>query len=182
MTTTERASQLVARLAETHVGPDAITAAILHEVGSNPLALRDLLAQVLPCYVRSRLSMGRRVPVTLEELIEEPVVTSDPAPSSDVVDEDGRVWVSRKSLAIATAYERLMATQYGTENGYRPLGQCSVDDLEWAAAERRKQAAGHLVEAERLAKLAAAQREYGTTVVAELPHEIVAEIMQRGAA
>lgn len=167
-TTNERAADRVSRLAQSHVGPDEISAAILNEVRHDPAAMQELLAEVLPCYVRTRLGAARREPVTYEELVGDPT----PLPK----------FPSKKTQRIRDAYAKLLATQYGTDHGYQTLGQCTADDLEFAAETRRKQAAGHLVEAERLLKLAAAAREYGATTVAELPREVVSEIMQRGGA
>lgn len=171
----ETASQMVARLAEGYVGPDAISRAMLREVQHCPDRMRTLLAEVLPAFVRPRLHDAR---ARAARELNEPVATS---PSKEPSPRTGR-FVSRKVQAIHTAYEQLLATQYSTGEGYRRLGDCTAEDLAYAASLRRAQAAGNLFEAGRLEQLAAAVREYGAAKVAELPEAIVTEIMQRSAA
>jgi len=165
----------------------------------------DVLRQVLPAYVLRQIGDDRRKPIDLsgvEDLPTSPVDESvppappieDPEPIEDpnpVIEDqpppgprlyeskDGRKWLSPKLRASADAYAALLDKQYGTEKGLRRLGNMTIADIEWAASERRKQAAGQLVEAARLDSLRDALTRYQKTTVNDLPPVVVVEIMER---
>lgn len=190
----ETAAKMVARLADTHVGPDAITKAILHELEAVTCAtcpscrkVLGLLGETLPAFVRPRLHDARvKAARELEDAVVE-LEEDDEYPTQPTLDEPPappRVgeFVSRRVERRHYAYARLLLTNYKTASGYLRLGECCAEDLEYAAKIRRDQAAGHLFEAGRLERLAAAAREYGAARVDELPETVVTDIMRRDAA
>lgn len=187
----ETAAKMVARLADDHVGADAISTAMLHEVRNCPERMRALLAEVLPAYVRPRLHDARvRAARALSDLTpaEEEELGVRVLPDEPTLDEPTPAeppqggFVSRRVERAFGVYERLLATQYATEHGARRLADCTPEDLDWAAQVREDQAAGMVTEAKRLRRLAAIARDYGAAHVSELPPVEVIEIMRRSAA
>jgi len=178
----ERASAMVRRLADKHVGAYAISDALIEEIEDDPQLVLAMLRETLPTYVRERLGAQRREHVDLSGVEELDQATPDDGPSGTsrtYEADDGSHFVSPKLRAIHDAYARRLATQFGTEHGMRPLGSLTEADLTWAARERRRQAAGHLAEASRLDALRDALVRYQRTTVAELPPVVVREIMER---
>lgn len=166
----------IRRLAADNVGPHALTKAVLAEIGHDPTQVYAALSEILPSYCRLIIGVQRRNDNPYPIL---PPDSPPPAPP-------GRKNVSRKVQAITDAvtawWVAELAKQYHVESGFRYLGDCTADDLEWSANERRHQAAANLAEAERIDTLAAAMRRYKAATVRDLPRDTLAAIMRRDAA
>jgi len=169
----ETVRRRVRRLAATHVGPDALTKAVLTEIGHDPDALYAALREILPNYCRVILSAQRRQ--------DNPVPSVELPEAREITIRGGNV--SRKVQGITDAvtewWIKEMQSQYHVQGRYVHLGDCTEADLLWSAQERRTHAARNVAEATRLEALALAMHNYGVQTVKELPHSEVADIMRR---
>lgn len=186
MPANETIAQRARRLYATTLGPFELAQAVLAEIDCDRHVMRAALKEVLPSFCRVVIGNERRKNFktnTADELDEELLDITDPAPLPEgSAPPAEKVWVSKKSERISTAYTELLASQFHVApglNGNRHLGDCTVENLAFAANERRQQAHGHITEAKRLEALADAIRRYSATRVADLPAQIVIDIMDR---
>lgn len=129
-------------------------------------ALRGVLVDVLRDYVR----------ITLHSFTS----WRRPEPGQD---SDARRPISSRSAKVA-AYQsqarehaRLLRQPVAVEsNVWKQFGECSTDDLDFLASERRDNAARNLAAAERFEKYAAALEEHSAETVADLPDAVIASI------
>lgn len=134
--------------------PAAIAARVLDAIpGAH---LRDALAATLPGYVAAVVGDMRRHPLR------------QPTPQNQS---------PRVVRAIQSNWDRIRASIIHVgENAYKRFGECTFDDLMYAAAERREQAAQHEAWAERWTSYAHLLRASGADTVDALPDEAKAKI------
>jgi hypothetical protein len=133
--------------------PEEIAARVAENVGSKQL--RAALAQSLPHYV-SRVIQNRRA----SNVILNPNAVQGPVANS------GR---SAKVMGIRNAWARALADRLHVADGYKLLGECTYNDLMFAAEERRDHARRNSVKADQYAAVAKRLTELGLTKVSELP-------------
>lgn len=171
---TESLRDRIRRLAQVYVDPHDIADAVLAEIGSNPTLVHEALIITLPGYCGDVLRAERKRV--------EPYPIVDFKISVGVKPKGRRptsVKVDRIKEAENAWWDKMMASSYNTDRGRVRLGDCTEADLLSSARERRSIAAATTVEAERLEKLAAALVEFKRARVADLPHGVVADIMER---
>lgn len=128
-------------------------------------ALRSALAVALRAMVRIELhsytSWRRPEP--------EPSRTGQPTQTRSAKVAAVRAWarVLRKPVAVS-------------ENVWKAFGECTAEDLDFLAADRRENAAQSIAAAERFEKYAAALDEHGAATVADLPDDAIASIEDGG--
>jgi hypothetical protein len=167
-TATETIGQMIKRLATDHVGPDALTKAVLAEIGHDPDRMYQALTEVLPAFCRRAITLGRQIIVDIREEDD----------TDDTSEPTAKVWVSKKQQRIHDWYTTELAKQFHVEGGYRRLGDCTATDLLYSAEERRQHAAGHLAEASKLEALADALDRYQAQTVADLGPAVLGDILR----
>ncbi|MFJ9771151.1 hypothetical protein ACIRVF_07900 [Kitasatospora sp. NPDC101157] len=150
--------------------------------------LRTALSQCLSDVVREQIRAGRNgdgggpplppMPTPAAGRPQTPTVRLvDPAPINTA-----KVPQAQRSAKVA-AYrafgqqwlrERMYVS--GDPRGWKFMGDCTFDDLMFAAAQRRDQAARTTAVAERCERLAALLHTHGVTLVKELPADVLSGI------
>lgn len=169
---TESIAAMVKRLIPDHIGTDALSKAVLAELGNDHAAWYSALQEVLPVFCSRTITTSRKAAATGNQEEEEDDETPPPAPSE-------AAWVSPRAKAQHDWYQTWICQQISGVNGMVSYAQATVDDLMHSAELRRSQAAGAVQEAARLEALADALRRYGKLTVAELPEAVVEDIMRR---
>jgi len=136
-----------------HVDPVTVAAEVVAELPAR--SLRGALAETLPAYVTAMVVHRRGLAVRA-------------ALSGDVVANDSPRWRAAGALLREAFYN-------GTE--WKPLGDCTADDLELGADARRRRAESILVEADRWERLAKEVRNRNVSTVADLGVDRVAEVL-----
>lgn len=121
---------------------------------------RAALKTLLRSYVRTTLNADRSVPV--------------PAPSGTVPSQRASGYVTAIRDGARTAW--LMSRVHGA-HGWKLLRDCDSEDLAAAAQERRDLAASNAATAARYEKLAALLAEHDAATVAELPDDVLQDIL-----
>jgi len=142
------------------IGPEAVAAEVAGRV--NNKLLRDALGEALVVYARHEIDLDRRGNVILSGA------------------GQGNSGQSSKVAAIrehAERWRRALADQVNTADGYKVLGECTYDDLMFAAEQRRAVAARTLAKADQFESLALLLKRHGAETVAELPETVLADEM-----
>jgi hypothetical protein len=152
---------IASRLSAEIDGVDLVVKAVLDELGTDPERLRFALAELLPDYVGTCIRVGR----------------AERARSA------GRSVVGNgKRRAILAWHERFLADQLHVADGYRRMAECTFEDLMFAAAERRTQAAATNATADGYERLANALHDYDAKTVEALPAAVVQAALRGEAA
>jgi hypothetical protein len=140
--------------------PDAVAKLVLDRI--DPADYADALRQALPYLVRRDFRRYNE-PWTVHSMpADEQPAASTPTPP-------------RASSKRARIREAWLADRVRVLDGYKRIGDCTIDDLEHAASERRKHAEATLARAEQLDALIALMREHRATTVRELPADVLTQ-------
>lgn len=110
-------------------------------------------------------------------------VMSQPSAPPKTYETSAGTFVSAKVAAVRAASdawrERALRVAVHCGPGYwKPLGQCSVDDLSFAAREREELAISNTKEAEKFRKLAKLVEHAGVSSVSELDDDALATVVR----
>ena|ERR1051326_1552073 len=83
---------------------------------------------------------------------------------------------SPKVAAIRDAHAKWLRELISVEGGQKFLGECTYEDLMFAAEKRRKHAAVTVAQAQRFEEIAALLHEHQVETVAELPPSALMEV------
>ena len=144
--------------------PDVLAKEVAHRVPKGQALAA--LQQVLPLLVQHELSRGRRG------------FAIAPAPRSDDQPADlarpGRSW---KVDGIREAWAAVLRNRVAVGDGaWKFLADCTVPDLEHAAAVREDMARANARSAEQYRRLAALLAEHGAAVVRDLPDDAIGRV------
>jgi hypothetical protein len=146
----------------TMTDPATIAKEVGRRIGRNQQ--RDALEQALPVVVQHVIS--RRQPIAVPE---------QRAPTSNR---------SRKVASIRETWRRMLRDRIavGPELGdWKFLGDCTADDLAYAAAIREEHARRNAARAQQLRDLADRLAEHGVTTVSDLPEPVLSASLQEAA-
>lgn len=133
--------------------PDDVAAKVAENVPSNKL--RTVVRVLLPAYVREHMRAQRA--------------------SNPVISDAHRTRSARSSkvAAIRAEHERCLRDRVFTDAGWKLLGECTYENLVYAANARREDAERNMARAAQYDALAAALQEHGVATVGELPATVV---------
>ena len=126
------------------------------------------LRETLPMYLRSRMALNRNLPSA--ETVADPYLDTKPRKSS------------QKNSAHSSATKAIRewwldkVEVHVSDGGYLKIGECTFDDLMFAAQERRNRALDMANAAERFETVAKAVKDAGVATVAELPQKARTEL------
>jgi hypothetical protein len=139
-------------LCESYEDPHELAEAVLARLGKSPRILRAALAEVLPQFLAAFTSRKRNTTIS------------------------SRSRISNRSAKVAGIREwfpRFLSETLFTEQGWRRIGECTADDLLFAASQRRKRAISEGIRANQYTRLADALKNEGVDTVAELDETTV---------
>lgn len=137
--------------------PDEIAHKVAEGIG--PREVRSALLQALPNYVSRVIQQRRSVNVILD-------------PSQATEERETARKQSARSFkvgAIRSAWQRALMDRVHVHDGYKLFGECTYEDLVFAAEERRDHARRNAAKAEQYSAVAAKLQAFGVATVAELP-------------
>ena len=123
--------------------------------------VRFCLAEALRSYVREQMSHRRAVNPVLKP------ATSPSSPTSSAR--------SPKRDAIRAQHARFLLDLVHVQDGNKPLGKCTYQDLMFAAEERRQMASANTAMANRYQQITELLRSHDVTTVEELPVAVLRE-------
>lgn len=134
--------------------------------------LRDALRLALPGFIRHRIGMNSSIP---SGDIKTDTVTTNP-----YLDKPRKAGQRNAARSAASKMIREWWLDQIEVNvaggGYLHLGECTFDDLMFAATKRREAADDYMRAAERFETIADAVKEHGVDTVADLPAKARAEL------
>lgn len=129
--------------------------------------LREALALALPLFIRHRIGMNRNIPSS--EAMIDTMMTTDPY-------RDTKPRKSSHTNSAHSAASKMIREWWLDQvevhvagGGYLRLGECTFDDLIFAAHDRREKADQNIQAAVRFETIADAIKEHGVLTVQELP-------------
>lgn len=127
--------------------------------------LRAALAASLVQFVRMQIGIRR---------------ASNPLLSNDLVppEKESKPNRSTKVIGIREMWKSALRDRINVSDGYKFLGECSYDDLIYAADQRETLAASHAAKAARFRSLAEQLKLNNVSKVSELPETILAEELE----
>lgn len=143
--------------------PDEIAAEVVANLSSRQL--RAALAQALPLFVARAIQYRRSSNVILDPT---QARAAEGTASVEVVGgkQSAR---SLKVSGIRDAWARALADRVHIDGGYKLFGDCTYDDLVFAAEERREHARRNAAKAKQYLAVADRLKKLGVETVSELP-------------
>jgi len=141
--------------------PDEIAEYVAANVGSRQL--RAALAQALPQYVATVIQRRRSSNMILDPSMAPKV---DEAPE---VKPGKQPFRSLRVTAIRDAWAKALADRVHVDGSYKLFGECTYDDLVFAAEERQEHARRNAAKAEQYRAVADRLKRLGLETVSELP-------------
>jgi hypothetical protein len=138
--------------------PDEIAEYVAANVGSRQV--RAALAQALPPFVATMIQRRRSTNMIL-----------DPSQAPKVEDEPvaKQPFRSLRVSAIRDAWAKALADRVHVDGGYKMFGECTYDDLVFAAEERQEHARRNAAKATQYRAVADRLKRLGLETVSELP-------------
>lgn len=147
-----------------HADPGSATAEVLAQIPDE--SVRDALELTLREYVRQRFPRLSRM--------------SDPAENETMVPSGRPVNASWKRDAIREGWQRVLRDRVHVgpdSSAWKFLGDCTTQDLAYAASERRSLAAGMVVAAQQYEHLANLLTLHSVTAVKDLDSGVLAGVL-----
>jgi hypothetical protein len=155
-------------LNETDAADPHVIAAKVEEQVTDDM-LREALRAVLPTFIRSRLSLARRLTVN-QDIKKALGPTGSP--------QQGRSWKVEGIRAIADKIRHQRWAIDGANSQWKLLRDCTVDDLARIASVRRDVATANLTKAEQIDRLREALKSKGVSTVGDLTDDELLAAMQ----
>lgn len=137
--------------------PEDVASKVAENVPSK--AVRSVLTEALTTYVRVHMGERRRSNVILN--------------GDEQRKQSAR---SSKVAAIRDSWSAALRDRVHVEDGWKALGECTYDNLMFAASERQEMARRNAAQAEKYESLAHKLRSAGVERVADLPQADLAEL------
>lgn len=136
----------------------------------DPRDIADKILPALPADVRDhiiRAGVAAYIRTTLNASRHDAITNALPA--------RGR---SAKVSTVRDWWARMCDSRVSVADGWKRIGDCTIDDLAYCAGERRTEAARVIAHAERYERLAAMLTEHGVHTVRELPADAAASLVE----
>lgn len=146
--------------------PQDLAAAVLNELGDDPKILQAALYEILPQCMTSIITSRRNANLNGRNA---PGRNGGGEPNKG----KGKSGHSAKGDGIRAWFSRFLVDMIPTESGWKEMGQCTSDDLLFAANDRRDRAGAILVRAEQYERLARAIKDSAASTIGDLDEATV---------